>query len=164
MNSVIFEVLNAFRNSSPKQFRISLNIVEVSNSKNKDHGIQPIFIISCVLAIRKKKPRFICEHFDPSVDAGKRYYHKLNVNLNDFERVYGVNVTNLHPRDWIIQPIVNTSCIGESPGKELGQCKFNGYLTYDELCNPCKVKEFKEECEELCEITTGPVFGGYEFV
>ena len=159
MNSVIFEVLNAFRNSSPKQFRISLNIVEVSNSKNKDHGIQPIFIISCVLA--KRKPRFICEHFDPSVDAGKRYYHK---NFHSSHRKYRVNETNLHPRDWIIQPIVNTSCIGESPGKELGQCKFNGYLTYDELCNPCKVKEFKEECEELCEITTGPVFGGYKFV
>ena len=157
MNSVIFEVLNAFRNSSPKQFRISLNIVEVSNSKNKDHGIQPIFIISCVLA--EEKPRFICEHFDPSVDAGKRYYHKLFNN-----RVYGVNATNLHPRDGIIQPIVNSSCIGETPGKNLGQCKFNGYLTYDELCNPCKVKEFKEECEELCEITTGPVFGGYHFV
>ena len=162
MNSVIFEVLNAFRNSSPKQFRISLNIVEVSNSKiihskNKDHGIQPIFIISCVLAKRTLKPRFICEHFDPSVDAGKRYYHK-------HKRVYGVNATNLHPRDEIIQPIVNSSCIGESPGKDLSQCQFNGYLSYDELCNPCEAKEFKEQCEELCEITAGPVFGGYELV
>ena len=157
MNSVIFEVLNAFRNSSPKQFRISLNIVEVSNSKNKDHGIQPIFIISCVLA--EVKPRFICEHFDPSVDAGKRYYHKHG---GKHKRVYGVNATNFN--DEIIQPIVNSSCIGESPGKELGQCEFNGYLSYDELCNPCEVKEFKEQCEELCEITKGPVYGGYKFV
>jgi len=65
------------------------------------------------------------------------------------------------PESRIIRPIVNNSCIGESPGKELDQCKFNGYLTYDELCNPCEVKEFKDQCDYLCERTTGPPFGPY---
>ena len=63
--------------------------------------------------------------------------------------------------DEVLHPITNSSCIGESPGQNLDQCKFNGYLSYDELCNPCEVKEFKEQCEEVCEKTTGPPFGPY---
>ena len=105
--------------------------------------------------------RFICKHFDPSVDVGSRYYeeykgydfHYVKTNMR---QVHGLNAIMIMKRlnDYeIIQPIVNSSCIGESPGKELDQCKFNGYLTYDEICNPCKVKEFKEQCDYLCQIT-----------
>ena len=88
----------------------------------------------------------ICKHFDPSVDAGNRYY-------NWAKRVYDSDEGK--------RPIVNNSCIGENPGKKLNQCKFNGYLRHDQLCNPCEVKEFKELCGELCETTTGPKFGPY---
>ena len=103
-------------------------------------------------------PISICEHFDPSVNAGSRYYVKESPL---FIRVYNLDTTNIN--DEVIQPIVNRSCIGESPRnlKKLDQCNFNGYLTYDELCNPCEVKEFKEQCEELCEMTTGPEFGPF---
>ena len=103
-------------------------------------------------------PISICEHFDPSVNTESRYY------LKDYPfllRVYTSDTTSLN--DEVIQPIVNSSCIGESPGKKLDQCKFNGYLSYDELCNPCEVKEFKDHCEEICEKTKGPPFGGFLF-
>ena len=100
---------------------------------------------------------FICEHFDPSIDAGDRYYHEVSPRY--IERVYDLNATNLN--DEVIHPIVDSSCIGGSPGKKLDQCKFNGYLSYDEVCNPCEVKEFQEQCEELCVTTQGPQFGPY---
>ena len=128
--------------------------LETDLLKNEINRIQPIFILCCVLA----ETIFICEHFDPSVDAGSRYYREYEDD-SYIERVYGSNATKLN--DEILHPITNSSCIGGSPGKNLDQCKFDGYLNYDELCNPCKVKEFKEQCEELCEMTTGPEFGPF---
>ena len=128
---------------------------EIKQPKNCDHGIQPIFILFCAFA----NAISICEHFDPSVNAGSRYYGELIEDI--FIRVYNLDTTNLNGE--VIQPIVNRSCIGESPGKKLDQCKFNGYLSYDELCNPCEVKEFKDHCEEICEKTKGPPFGGFLF-
>ena len=132
---------------------------------------------------------FICKNFDPSVDAGRRYYKSGNsgyIQVYEYDNEYefdndwsedwsvdwsdgwsdGLNMTFLEElfnlsENEIVQPIVNSSCIGESPGKELDQCKFNGYLTIAELCNPCEVKEFKEQCEYLCERTTGPPYGPY---
>ena len=89
---------------------------------------------------------YICKHIYPSVDA-ERYYYDKGVITVGYPK--GVNVSS--------------SCIGEKPGK-LDQCQFNGYLSYDELCNPCKNKEFKEQCEEVCEKTTGPPFGPYSFM
>ena len=59
-------------------------------------------------------------------------------------------------------PFVNNSCIGEFPGKKLDQCYFNGYLEFNELCNPCEKKEFKEQCDELCKTTTGSPYGAYQ--
>ena len=100
----------------------------------------------------------ICKHFDPSVDAGSRYYEESDILGLWLQRVYDFNPTNPNS---IIQPIVTSSCIGDSPGKNLQQCKFNGYLKEHELCNPCEVKKFKEMCEDLCETTTGPPFGGF---
>ena len=105
--------------------------------KNWVYGIQPIFILSHALSTNVVN---ICKHVNPYVDTERRYYE----------------VTG--KEDHIVN--VNTSCIGESPGK-LDQCKFDGYLSYDELCNPCKKKEFKEQCGEVCEKTTGPLFGPY---
>ena len=99
---------------------------------------------------------FICKHFDPSVDAGSRYYHQRS--HGEVERVYGLNATTLNDED--IQPKVINSCIGESPGKKMDQCEFDGYLKYDELCNPCENKEFKEQCGELCA-TNWPPFGPF---
>ena len=98
----------------------------------------------------------ICKSFDHSVDTGSRQYETF---LPIFEiyrepyyirRVYdnGFNVT------------VNSSCIGESPGR-IDQCDFKGRLTYDELCNPCENRAFKNDCEELCQTTTGPPFGPF---
>ena len=102
----------------------------------------------------------ICKHFDPSVDAGSRYYEAINkYDVFWRQRVKDWNPTN--PNNSIIQPFVNNLCKGDSPGKNLRQCKFNGYLKEHELCNPCEVKKFKEMCEELCEKTTGPPFGEY---
>ena len=100
---------------------------------------------------------YICEHFDPSIIEGNRYYQVLSSLY--IERYYGLNKTNLNK---VIHPIVDSSCIGGSPGKKLDQCKFNGYLSFDEICNPCEVKEFQEQCEELCVTTHGPEFGPYK--
>ena len=132
--------------------------VKLENDRPKkwDHGIQPIVILFCVLA----ENIFICEHYDPSVDVERRYYRE--VGIFSIERIYGLNDEVMHPiSDEVLYPIADRLCIGGSPGKNLDQCKFNGYLKYDELCNPCEVKEFKEQCEELCEITTGPLFGRF---
>ena len=134
-------------------------------------------------------PKTICKHFDPSVDAESRYYKKydfLTSTSLGSKRVYGLNATmtkqlsdyaasktqKFYPyikemsqnRSTITQPIVNSSCIGESPGKELDQCEFNGYLSADELCNPCEVKEFKEQCEYLCVRTAGTSFGPFKLM
>lgn len=103
-------------------------------------------------------PQFICEHFDSSVDAGSRYYHGVD-KTHFSERIYDLNATSLNNK--VVQPIVDEKCIGENPGNKLNRCKFNGYLSYDNICNPCGVKEFQEECEELCEMTTGPIYGPY---
>ena len=108
---------------------------------------------------------YICKHFDPSVDAESRYYKRIGLIRR---RVYDSNATMIkQPSDYadsdIKQPIVDSSCIGESPGKELDQCEFNGYLSADELCNPCEVKEFKEQCEYLC-VRTGTPFGPYKIM
>ena len=95
----------------------------------------------------------ICKSFDHSVDTGSRQYETFETNWGPhyIRRVYdhGFNVT------------VNSSCIGESPGR-IDECDFKGLLTYDELCNPCEKEEFKNECEELCETTTGLPFGPYQ--
>ena len=123
-------------------------------------------------------PKTICKHFDPSVDAESRYYKKydfLTSTSLGSKRVYGLNATMMKQlsdyaasmsqnRSNIPQPIVDSSCIGESPGKELDQCEFNGYLSVDELCNPCEVKEFKEQCEYLCVRTVGTPFGPYKLM
>ena len=101
----------------------------------------------------------ICEHFDSSVDTGSRYYRQIDDIF--IERVYSLNATVL--TEDVFHTIANSSCIGESPGKNLDQCNFDGYLTFHELCHPCEVKEFKEQCEELCEMTTGPPFGPFGF-
>ena len=105
-----------------------------------------------------------CKSFDHSVDTGSRHYEKDQTGY--IRRVY----------DPIANPlsvVVNNSCIGESPGRidqgridpgRIDQCNFNGYLTYDELCNPCEKEEFKNECEELCETTTGLPFGPYKLM
>ena len=110
----------------------------------------------------------ICKSFDHSVDTGSRQYETFETNWGPhyIRRVYdhGFNVT------------VNSSCIGESPGR-IDQCNYNlasifspnhlithlitNYLTYDELCNPCENRAFKNDCEELCQTTTGPPFGPY---
>ena len=37
-------------------------------------------------------------------------------------------MANFSDRSDLINPIVNSSCIGESPGKKLDQCRFNGYF------------------------------------
>ena len=112
--------------------------------------------------------RFICKHFDPSVDVGSRYYETdSTLDYGFYRQVHGLNATMIIKRlndNEIIKPTVNSSCIGENPGKELDQCKFNGYLTLDEICNPCKAKEFKEQCQHLCERTTGPPFGPYRIM
>ena len=80
----------------------------------------------------------ICEHFDSSVDAGSRYYYQWSPYHNWIaSRVYDVNKTIKHLNedpnrnqlwDWVRRPIINSSCIGESQGKKLDECKFNGYL------------------------------------
>ena len=81
----------------------------------------------------------ICEHFDSSVDAGNRYYKSVesdksveSVSITEnwsaviVRRVYDVaNFTYLSD---LGNSIVNSSCLGESPGKKLDQCRFNGYL------------------------------------
>ena len=114
----------------------------------------------------------ICEHFDSSIDTETRYYHEIYSGY--IHRVHGLNeslatnFSDLATVNWlyysVIQPYVNSSCIAKSPGKKLDQCKFNGYLNYDELCNPCEVKEFKKQCEELCVTTTGPPFGPFKLM
>ena len=128
--------------------------------KNCVYGIQPI--LSLVYA-ENIWTYSICKHFDPSVDAGSRYYKdRKDYYGNDVvkNRVYDLNETNLD--DFVYKlPRVNNSCIGEFPGKKLDQCDFNGYLELNELCNPCEKKEFKEQCDELCKTTTGPPFGAY---
>ena len=120
----------------------------------------------------------ICKHFDPSVDAESRYYKRnqvypetsaLSFQGDYLSQVYDLNATMIkqlsdYTDSDIIQPIVDSSCIGESPGKELDQCKFNGYLSADELCNPCEVKEFKEQCEYLCVRTAGTSFGPFKLM
>ena len=94
----------------------------------------------------------ICKSFDHSVDTGSRQYETFETNRGPhyIRRVYdhGFNVT------------VNSSCIGEGPGR-IDQCDFKGRLTYDELCNPCENEEFKNDCEELCQTTTGPPFTSF---
>ena len=112
-------------------------------------------------------PKYICKHFDPSVDAESRYYKQFSSIIS--RQVYDLNATMIkqlsdYTDSDIIQPIVDSSCIGESPGKELDQCKFNGYLSADELCNPCEVKEFKEQCEYLCVRTAGTSFGPFKLM
>ena len=129
--------------------------------KNCVNGIQPILILVYAATDRTFS---ICKHFDPSVDAGSRYY-KFRYGYSfsgpsHIRRVYDRNETNLNEFDQKL-PKVNNSCIGEIPGKKLDQCYFNGYLKYNELCNPCEKKEFKEECDELCKTTTGSPFGAY---
>ena len=121
--------------------------------KNCFYGNQPILIL-----VYAAEEWTICKHFDPSVDAGSRYWEVVS----DFEltRVYDLNETNLN-EFYLKLPIVNNSCIGEFPGKKLDQCYFNGYLEYNELCNPCEKKEFKDQCDELCKTTTGSLFGAY---
>ena len=133
--------------------------------KNCVDGIQPILILvlnSC--AAREESTYSICKHFDPSIDAGSRYY-KYNLPyfhyILEIRRVYDLNETNLGPERCLSLPIVKNSCIGEFPGKKLDQCYFNGYLEFNELCNPCEKKEFKEQCDELCKTTTGSPFGAY---
>ena len=129
--------------------------------KNYVYGIQPILIL-----VYAAEEWTICKHFDPSVDAGSRYY-KYNSPFYFFiieiRRVYDLNETNLGPDECLSLPIVKNSCIGEFPGKKLDQCYFNGYLELNELCNPCEKKEFKEQCDELCKTTTGSPFGAYYF-
>ena len=120
------------------------------------YGIQPSNILFyAVVALDKFRSSnyTICKHFDPSVDAATRYYEFPRMN-----RVYDLNGKNLTR---IFQPIIDNSCIGESPGKNMDKCEFNGYLHRDELCNPCKVHQFKERCPTLCETTTGLRFGAY---
>ena len=121
--------------------------------KNYVYGIQPILIL---VYAADEYTFSICKHFDPSVDAGSRHYEQEGLERR---RVYGYN-GNL-PLLQIQLPFVNNSCIGEFPGKKLDQCYFNGYLEFNELCNPCEKKEFKEQCDELCKTTTGPPFGAY---
>ena len=135
-----------------------------------------------------RDPINICKHFDPSVDAESRYYKRNQVypetSVFSFQgdylsQVYDLNATMIKQlRDYesgivdrrivgrpiVDRAIVNSSCIGESPGKELDQCEFNGYLSVDELCNPCEVKEFKEQCEYLCVRTAGTPFGPYKLM
>ena len=131
--------------------------------KNYVYGIQPILIL---VYAADEYTFSICKHFDPSVDAGSRYYREYlyernNVSCPDgIRRVYDLNETNLDDFDYKL-PRVNNSCIGEFPGKKLDQCDFNGYLEFTELCNPCEKKEFKEQCDELCKTTTGSPFGAY---
>ena len=110
------------------------------------YGIQPIFILFYSVAC---DDWYICKHFDPAYDVGNRYY-------NQGRRVYDSDEGK--------RPIVNNTCIGESPAQKLDQCKYKGSLRYDELCNPCEVKEFKELCGELCKTTTGPPFGPYKLM
>ena len=137
----------------------ALKNFKLENTQLKNLGLQnsAYFILFCVLA---REPINICKHFDPSVDAESRYYKFGESSGLWLQRVYDWNTTN--PNDSIIQPIVNSSCIGDSPGKNLDQCKFNGYLKKHELCNPCEVEKFKEVCEDLCETTTGPPFGKFK--
>ena len=128
------------------------------------YGIQPVLI-----HVYAKYTFSICKHFDPSVVTESRYY-KFDTNqiffLDEINRVYDLN--DLNDYDYYGYygkpklPIVKNSCIGEFPGKKLDQCYFNGYLEYNELCNPCEKKEFKEQCDELCKTTTGPPFGAYD--
>ena len=121
----------------------------------------------------------ICEHFDSSIDAKTRYYHSLNPsfiqrlhgNISDWVEYWDYDWDYIfdfgsmtESEDKLIQPYVNSSCIGKSRGKDPDKCKFNGFLSYDELCNPCEVKEFKEECEELCVTTTGPPFAPFKLM
>ena len=113
------------------------------------YGIQPIFILFYSVACREYH---ICKHFDPAYDVGNRYYDEVTF----------FTVTRVYDSYEGKRPIVNNSCIGESPAQNLDQCKFNGYLRHDQFCNPCEVKEFKELCGELCETTTGPKFGPYK--
>ena len=123
------------------------------------YGIQPILIL--VNAFNEKYTFSICKHFDSSVDAGSRYYkyQPQYDYTSEISRVYDLN-GNLNEFDQ--KPlIVNNSCIGEFPGKNLDECYFNGYLEYHELCNPCEKKEFKEQCDELCKTATGSPFGAY---
>ena len=82
---------------------------KISNPKNWDYRIQPIFILFCVLA---QKSMAICKHFDPTVDAEGRYYEEIYNKGWWLQRVYDLNQTN--PNDSIIQAIVNSSCIGDS--------------------------------------------------
>ena len=58
--------------------------------------------------------RFICKHFDPSVDVGSRYYEDVD-GIHSIRQVHGLNATMIMKRlndNEIIQPIVNNSCIG----------------------------------------------------
>ena len=94
----------------------------------------------------------ICEHFDYSVDAGSRYYeenyqiHRQEDYRTDLDevvitrkkiklssafivrQVFDVIAANISDRPNLRHSIVNSLCIGESPGKKLDQCRFNGYL------------------------------------
>ena len=120
------------------------------------------------------KTFIICKHFDTSVDAERRYYNQPKRFFthsffdNHIHRVYfdDSNVLSIDVARGGFKPNVNNSCIGDSPGKKLVKCKFNGYLKYDELCNPCGVKEFEERCEELCKTTAGnrKQFGPYRLM
>ena len=139
--------------------------------KNYVYGIQPILILVYAAdeytSYEYTSSEYtyleytfsICKHFDPSVDAGSRYYKHDDYHIR---RVYDWNETNAYNYDNPQLPFVNDSCIGEFPGKKLDECYFNGYLEYYELCNPCEKKEFKEQCDELCKTTTGPPFGAYD--
>ena len=84
------------------------------SSKKWNHGIHPIFILFCVLALSEE--RFICKHFDPSVDVGSRYYETdSTLDYGFYRQVHGLNATMIIKRlndNEIIQPIVNNSCIG----------------------------------------------------
>ena len=127
------------------------------------YGIQPILIL---VYTQEYDTYTICKHFDPSVDAGSRYY-KYDDDYVVLRRVYDLNLTNVYDKIvannqiFFRQLLINNSCIGEFPGKNLDKCSFNGYLDLNELCNPCEKKEFKEQCAELCKTTTGFPFGAY---
>ena len=97
----------------------------------------------------------ICKSFDHSVVTGRRHYEFLGTHYENWGPDY---IRRVYDHGFSLT--VNSSCIGESPGR-IDQCDFNGYLTYDELCNPCEKEEFKNDCKELCQTTTRPPFGPY---
>ena len=114
---------------------------EISTLKKLSLWNSAYFILSHALAYHEVN---ICKHFYPSVDAERHYYETGVITKQYYYK--SVNV--------------NSSCIGESPGK-LDECQFNGKLSYDDLCNPCEVKEFKEQCADACKKTTESPFGPY---